>query len=218
MNQYTNYFKKHYGISSIEKDIPVYRQWFLAQWKLITSKVSIQKSSRVLEIGSGVGTIYSFLKPIIGETHYTGLELDKKACEFTNTFFKTNVFKNKSIEEYRPNRKLDIVFAFEVLEHVADPNIVIKKIYTILNDKGVFVGTSPYPYRKNVYADETHRYVLHPSNWEKLFKENGFKEVETYPMSFIPFIWRIHSLFNVRIPFYLPFPNFISTTLLIARK
>jgi SAM-dependent methyltransferase len=218
MNQYTNYFKDHYRISSLSQDLPVYRKWFLAQWKMILSKINIKKSSHVLEIGAGVGTVYSFLQPIIDKGNYIGLELDKKASDSCNEYFKINAFRNESIENFKHSQKFDYVFAFEVLEHVSDPYAVIKKIHEVLVADGVFVGTSPYPYYKNVYADKTHRYVLHPSNWKKLFVEQGFRSVETYPMSFIPYIWRIHPIFNVRIPFYIPFPYFISTTLIIARK
>lgn len=218
MSTYTNYFKNHFNISVSEKDITTYRQWFLTQWNFIQGKIKLKKNTKVLEIGSGLGIFYSFIEPIIGKDNYSGLELDSDTCTFTNTFFKTKNFKNIPIEKLISKDKYTLVAAFEVLEHIEDPMGVIHQIHELLSDDGVFVGTSPFPYPKNIYADETHRYVLHPSNWEKLFKESSFSDVKTFPMSFLPFVWRIHPVFNVRIPWYIPFPYFISTTLIIARK
>ena len=94
----------------------------------------------------------------------------------------------------------------------------IEKISDLLEDGGIFIGTSPYPYKKNVLADETHNFVLHPENWKRLFLDNGFKSVETFPMSFLPSLWRINKNFNIKLPLYLPFKYFISTCLIIAKK
>jgi SAM-dependent methyltransferase len=218
MNQYANYFRDHFNIAISEKDIVTYHQWFQPQWNFLNRKVKLTKKTRVLEIGSGIGGFYSFLRPIIDTKNYVGLEMDSKACAFTNMFFRTKNFKNQSIESFSTKTPLDFIFAFEVLEHLENPNKAIQKISVLLDKKGVFVGTSPYPYRKNIYADETHRYVLHPSNWKKLFEEHEFTSVETYPMSFFPYLWRISSTINLRIPFYIPFPYCISTTLIIAQK
>lgn len=218
MNQYNDYFTKHYKYKLSSDDIKTLTKWFYTQWKFFSPYINLSKSTRILEIGSGIGVVYSFLKDTIKDTNYVGLELDPKAVSFSNTLFKTKSFKNVSIEKFNTKEKFDTVFAFEVLEHVDDPVNVIAKISSLLSNDGVFIGTSPYPFAKNVYADETHKYVLHPTNWKKLFKENGFSKIETYPMSFFPFLWRLSTILNVRIPFYVPFPYFISTTLIIAKK
>lgn len=218
MNKYKNYFKKQYKNSLSGETIETYKKWFYAQWNFFLRKIKLMRNARVLEIGSGYGTVYSFLKVKINEKNYCGLELDYDMCKFTNNYFKTDVFKNISIENFKSRDKYDFIFAFEVLEHVDNPRKTIEKVRSLLKEKGTFIGTSPYPYPKNVYADDTHQYVLHPSNWEKLFKDSGFKSIETYPMSFVPFLWRLNKRINIRIPFYVPLPYFISTTLIIAKK
>jgi 2-polyprenyl-3-methyl-5-hydroxy-6-metoxy-1,4-benzoquinol methylase len=211
---YNNYFKKHLGYSYEEKDVSSYRKWFYAQYALIDKKLQIRREDKILEIGSGIGGFYSFLPH---DSEYTGIEMDKKAVAFTNKYFKTNKFFNKSLDGLG-NKKYDKIFAFEVLEHLENPRESIGKIYKSLNRNGLFCGSSPYPFSKNVFADETHLYVLNPENWKKLFLMNGFKKVELYPMSFFPIVWRVNKRFNIRIPVYLPFYGFISTCLIIARK
>jgi len=122
------------------------------------------------------------------------------------------MFNEKSKKKYKT------IFAFEVLEHLYNPQDGIKQIKDLLDEDGIFIGTSPFPFKKNVLADKTHRFCLHPENWKKFFLENGFKKVEIYPMSFIPFVWRINKHLNIRLPFYISIKHFISTTLIIAKK
>ncbi|MEK7090988.1 MAG: class I SAM-dependent methyltransferase [Patescibacteria group bacterium] len=217
-NKYLGYFKKHYHAKFSAEDIESSQKWLYPQWKLIKEKTTLSKKSKVLEIGAGFGGFYSYLSQVIEGNSYTGIELDKEVVKFCKDFFKTGNFTNISIERFNSKNKFNYIFAFEVLEHLNDPFETIGKIHSLLDKTGVFVGTSPYPYLKNVFADRTHRYVLHPVNWTKLFIEAGFKHVSIYPMSFIPFIWRLNKHLNFRIPFYIPFNGFISTALIIASK
>lgn len=216
-SDYSHYFKNHYKLSYNAKTLATYRKWFYRQWKEILKHVEIKKNQDVLEIGSGIGTLYSFLKDM-GVTKYKGLELDRDAVRFSNRYYTGKLFYNKRFEKFEIQQFLDYVFAFEVLEHLDDPDREIEKVYKILKKNGYFIGTSPYPFAKNIYADETHKYVLHPAGWKEMFEKHMFSKVDTYPMSFFPFVWRISGRLNFLIPVYLPFKNIISTTLIIAQK
>ena len=216
-NKYKNYFKSHYRSALTEKDIFNYGQWFFSQLNIIRSKVKVKKNGKILEIGSGFGGFYNLLSEA-EKKHYMGIELDIDATNFANEYFHTNVFKNKSLESLCGYDLVDRIFAFEVLEHLNNPLESIEKIHSLLNDKGIFIGTSPYPFLKNITGDKTHTFVLHPENWKRLFLNSGFREVEVIPMSFFPYIWRTHKLLNIRLPFYVSFPFFVSTTLIIAKK
>jgi SAM-dependent methyltransferase len=215
--KYKNYFLTQYKTGFSKNRVVLYRNWFYPQWKKLMKIVKIKKDTKILEIGAGMGALYSYLTEI-GLNSYTGLELDSDAVRFCNNYFKTKSFQNLSFEEFTTTRKYDYVFAFEVLEHLSDPEQCIDKIFHQLKEKGQFVGTSPYPYIKNIRADKTHKYVLHPENWRRLFLQAGFSKVEVVPMSFLPYLWRINKKLNVPIPFYVPLNNFISTTFIIANK
>ncbi len=215
-NQYNEYFKNHYKSTFSVKDIENYQKWFTAQWNFINKQIAIEKDEKVLEIGSGVGGFYAFLKG--KDIDYIGLEPDNQAMKFANAFFRKKIFHSIFLEEFSTEEKYNKIFAFEVLEHLENPLASIDKIYNLLKKDGIFCGTSPYPYYKNIVADKTHLSVLHPENWRHLFLLNGFKKVTLYPMSFFPYIWRVNKHLNYRIPFYVSFEGFISTCLIIAKK
>lgn len=216
-SQYDNYFVDHYKSKLSSEDIKIYKKWFQAQWKRINSLISISPNDRVLEIGSGFGGFYSFLQEA-GVKRYKGIELDSSVTEFANKHYKKKVFHTTSIEDLSGKEKYDKIFAFEVLEHIENPSQVIEKIHQHLKKGGIFCGTTPYPYRKNILADETHVSVLHPDNWQRLFELSGMELVTLQPMSFLPVLWRKFPALNKILPFYVPTPGFISTTLIVAKR
>jgi 2-polyprenyl-3-methyl-5-hydroxy-6-metoxy-1,4-benzoquinol methylase len=216
-NSYTGYFKEHYKSRLSEADVLSYRKWFFAQWKIIQKQVAIKPTLSVLEIGSGLGGVYSFLQEA-GIKDYVGIELDREVVDFSNAYFKTDVFRVTSIEDLPTDKKFDLILAFEVMEHIENPSAVLAKVHQLLRPGGVFCGTTPFPFRKNVYADETHLSVLHPANWQRLFNHAHFSNCRLQSMSFFPILWRVSKSINVRLPFYIPFKGFVATCLFIATK
>ena len=89
--RYKGYFRKHYGASFSKMDIENYRKWFYAQWRFINSKVKIKKSSRILELGAGLGGFCSLLS---NNNQYIGLELDQEAVNFANKYFDKKKIEN----------------------------------------------------------------------------------------------------------------------------
>lgn len=213
-NKYRGYFRNHFSAKFVKSDIDRDQKWFYTQFKFIKSLVDIKEDANVLEIGSGFGGLYDYLNC----NNYTGIDMDKEVVDFANKYYKTDKFVNVSLEEFKSSKRFDFIFAIEVLEHFSDPISDIAKIRQLLNNKGMFLGTTPYPFKKNIEADRTHSFVLHPENWKRLFLNEGFSNFRYYPMSFLPFVWRISRYLNLRLPLYLPFPHFISTTLIIAQK
>jgi len=214
---YNDYYKNHYKVAFSESDIEEWCKWFDVQWKLINSKVKIKKGMRILEIGPGFGGFYKYLQDVKG-VDYLGLDLDPEIVKFTNNYFHTNDFKFQQFETLNDKSGFDLIVAFEVLEHVENPTGVIDKVHQLLRPGGVFVGTTPYPFTKNIISDQTHISVLHPENWRRIFQLCGFKTTSLHPMSFAPFFWRVSSKLNIRIPFYVFLRGFVSTCLIIAKK
>lgn len=212
--KYKGYFKNHFSAKFAQSDIDRDRKWFYTQFKLIKKVVDIKSDTKILEIGSGFGGLYTYLN----SRNYTGIDVDKEVVDFTNKYFDTDKFLNISLRDFKKKEKYDYIFAVEVLEHFSDPISSIAKIKDLLNNGGMFVGTTPYPFKKNIDADLTHNFVLHPENWKRLFLNEGFSAFRYLPMSFLPFVWRVVKSANFKIPFYLPFPYFISTTLIVAKK
>ena len=213
-SNYQNYFKNHYQYAFCSDDLENYKKWFTAWFRLIKKQIPWWLNEKnILEIGSWIWWFYQFIREY--KSSYIGVEMDSDAVQWSNDYF-WNKFICSSFEDFTW-KDFDLIFAFEVLEHLLHPLESIDKIYNLLNVWGLFIWSSPYPYPKNIYADETHRFCLHPENRKKLFNDAWFV-THTIPMSFFPYIRRISPLLNVRLPFYIPFKYFMSTTLIIARK
>ncbi len=216
--EYLGYFARQYKYKFSSGDVRRYQQWIYPQWLKIKQELLKNARPSILEIGCAVGGLAQFIRSEIPNVSYSGLELDYQAVEYCKKTYPGSKFYCQSLEEFNSHKKFDFVIGLEVLEHLKNPEECIIKIHQVLKSSGCFIGTSPYPFTKNIYADSTHRYVLHPENWKKLFYAVHFNSVATYPLSFLPFLWRISKHLNIVIPAYLPFNYFISTTLIVARK
>jgi len=198
-------------------ELDLYRKWYSSWLAYINKLIPLyRKGNTVFEIGSGIGAVVSFFYE--HGVSITGSDISKKAVSIAKSLIPNVPFVVCDIEEGIPgNEKYDKILAFEVLEHLNDISGSITNIRKRLKRNGYFIGTSPYPYPKNM-LDPTHVHVMYPNYWAKVFKEKGFDEVTVRPISCIPFLWKIHKIFHPILPFYIPFKYFISTTLIIARN
>lgn len=189
INNHQNYFKEHYKFDYSVQGTNLQMNFLYSQLQYSLRKINKPLTDqKVLEVGSGLGALAKLILQH-NVSKYIGLELDKDIVDFCNQNISNN-FTNLSLKDYISSceDKFDFIFAFEVLEHFENPLEEIKNINHLLTDKGIFIGTSPYPFKKNILADETHLYVLHPLNWKRLFEMLGFSDVKLYPMTSLPYI------------------------------
>jgi 2-polyprenyl-3-methyl-5-hydroxy-6-metoxy-1,4-benzoquinol methylase len=85
--------------------------------------------------------------------------------------------------------KFDIVTAFDIIEHIQDPEPILKEFYSVLRLDGILVITTPN--MKSIgrklkkdnwfgYRDKTHISLLYPDEWIKLIEDSGFKVSNIY--------------------------------------
>lgn len=77
----------------------------------------------------------------------------------------------------------ECVIMTEVMEHLYDPNIVLKEIYRVLKPEGIFLGSVPHPDGENSNKKplEEHHYHCHifePKEIEELLNNNHFSYVD----------------------------------------
>lgn len=220
LSKWDEYFHTHYrpiGNTWGSRDVEKYSKWYFSWIDYIERTCLIfHKKLQIFEIGSAIGASASLLHDrghdVIG-SDISGFMVRQanRLCK-PIPFIHCDIQRGISIQ-----KKFDVIMGFEVLEHVDDLSKALKNIYQSLSSKGYFIGTSPYPYEKN-YLDKTHVNVKYPHEWKQLFLDNGFVSVDVCPMSFFPFIWRIHKRFNRVIPFYISWPFFVSTALIVAKR
>lgn len=102
----------------------------------------IQKGSKILEIGSGLG----YLTHALNKEGFVceGLEYSSSAVDFAKKFFNEKHTVG-IIEDFSSNHLVmyDVVIATEVIEHVIDPNKFIEDILKVLKPGGKLILTTP---------------------------------------------------------------------------
>ena len=118
---------------------------------------------------------------------------------------------------YTGDKNFDVAVAFDVVEHLKDPEVAISNTYKILRNDGVMILTTPNDY-KHISNDPTHINVKTPKEWGRIIKKAGFKEVTINQVTFIPYLYRFHHLLNIALPIASASPFLISPVFVIAKK
>lgn len=106
----------------------------------IVKSLFINTNKNVLDVGSGWG----FFLKIIREEGFQcqGIELSRNMAEFSRKKFNLPV-TSIPIEEYKPNKKFDIITLFGVIEHVKYPIDFLKHCKRLLADEGYILIFTP---------------------------------------------------------------------------
>ncbi|MEO5334325.1 MAG: class I SAM-dependent methyltransferase [Magnetococcus sp. YQC-5] len=88
----------------------------------------------LLDVGCGYGFFLEYLKNRVEVVH--GLELDSKVATYAREHFGLNV-ESCRIEAFQPDVMFDCIVMCDVLEHVTDPVMVLKRCRDLLSPGGV---------------------------------------------------------------------------------
>jgi ubiquinone/menaquinone biosynthesis C-methylase UbiE len=165
----------------------------------------LQKNDLVLDLGCGPGNL---IYPLFKYTEkVTGIDISKNALMVAKKY---SALKNVDFiladAENLPIRDecLDKIFAFEVLEHLPNPQKSLIEIYRVLRSKGLLVMLQQY--RLDDYAVIWHRFLykihlikntrarleiehihqLKPEGWARLLAESNFKLILRMATSILP--------------------------------
>lgn len=144
-----------------------------------------KNTGKLLEIGCGRG---EFLKLANKYFNVTGVDVSKYALETTDTSLKHKV-RHFDIEGDQPlTGQYDVIVAFNVLEHLANPTKAVKRIFQALQNNGLFVGSVPcntgllgslHTALTNLF-DKTHISTYTPGRWRALIRDTGFSQINFF--------------------------------------
>jgi 2-polyprenyl-3-methyl-5-hydroxy-6-metoxy-1,4-benzoquinol methylase len=155
----------------------------------------VGSDKRVLELGSGPGSITRLLKA--NGCRVTALELDESAIslvsEHCEQVFACDLNSADWPAKALATGKFEVVVAGDVLEHLYDPWTVLSTVRPLLSDNGYVVISLPHIGHNAIIAcllagdfaygpwgllDKTHVRFFGISNLQKLFEDAGLKIVE----------------------------------------
>ena len=101
------------------------------------------KKIQYLEIGPGHGLFLKYAIEVLNnESIYDIVDISETSIDITKEIIDRNIknhnlnFFIKDINEFKPNKKYDIIIAGEVLEHLNQPDLFLKKLSNLLNKNG----------------------------------------------------------------------------------
>ena len=137
---YSIAYRKKYKNISQPKPKHVYRAGKMAAERLQKMKPFVQTGSSLLDVGAGGGE-FTYLATANG-FKASGIDLNIGYLEFGRDAYQVPL-EVKDLSAISQKQKFNTITLFHVLEHLAQPRNVIKKMYETLNDGGHLVVEVP---------------------------------------------------------------------------
>ena len=144
----------------------------------IKSKNMPLKNINILDIGCGGGLISVPMKKL--GANVVGIDASLKNINIAKTYSKKNNLNIKYIcsspEKLKINKKFDILLMLEIVEHVDDINLFVKKSSKFLKKNGLmFIATLNKTLKSYIFAIVGAEYILNwlpigTHDWEKFVK------------------------------------------------
>lgn len=151
--------------------------WFIHRKKIISEVVArySEKNEKIIEIGAGTGNIARILwsegyKNIcVGEMHANGLEYAKHYG--LSGLYQFDLLKTPFIEHF------DVIFLFDVIEHIDRDNLAIKQTGNMLKKGGKIILTVPmYKWLwSNIDENSGHKRRYSVKTIKSLFNNKDFE-------------------------------------------
>ncbi len=142
----------------------------------------LKKPGRVLEIGAAAGDFLHLLEQKGNEV--SGVELSDRAVLRAKRDYGYEFFHGELRDAKFPDETFDYIVMYHVLEHVPNPQIILKEMHRILKVGGVIIIEVPHPsgvdarmsrkLLKNILDYPHHRYAFSPKFLKKLMRDSGF--------------------------------------------
>lgn len=120
--------------------------YFSPKLKYLRKYGALLKDVRFLDIGCQMGEYIYHLSKSSNFKQLKGIDIEPEYIEIGKKYFIKDIpnaeLKVQNLFDMK-NEKFDLIFMSEVIEHVDNPMLYLKKIYSLLNPNGYFIITTP---------------------------------------------------------------------------
>ena len=153
-------------------------------------RILSNKEISVLDIGCGSGYIRKMLYELGYRINYTGLDVSQhKDFEKYKQYSSRSKFIKSKIEDFKTEKKFDLVFSMCALEHIENDKLAVNKSRQLMKEGGTQIHIVPSKYSFWLYWKHGYR-RYNPARLRKIFGD----EIEIY---------RIGGFFSFLIHFFL---------------
>jgi SAM-dependent methyltransferase len=137
------------------------------------------EGKRVLEIGSGSG--YGTNRLAKNAKSITAIDKNRASInESREKYSFSNInFMCCKVENYSSDEKFDVIISLQVIEHLKDPEILLKKIHRSSEKNGLFIVSTPNRLTQSYKENPYHYREYSPKELLKILS-NHFREVDLY--------------------------------------
>lgn len=131
-----------------EPDSPLYRfkrrLTFRHVMKWLRRATRGRERFDMLEIGTGAGFFASFVEQEFPNANITGIEYDPRLVELAKTKVRMSTIVQGNAEELDlPDDTFDVVVSLQVIEHLYRPEMMLRRVHSLLRSSGMFIFTTP---------------------------------------------------------------------------
>lgn len=155
--------------------------------RLVESEVK-ERAGKLLDIGCGYGFFLGEMKS--RGWHVQGIEISRAGRQHVRETWGIQVHSQALEDLPLSENAFDVVTLFYVVEHVVDPNVLLKKVHHILKPRGLVLLRWPHTTpiaslmgplskRLDLYHTPYHLYDFTPKTMKMLLAKSGFRKVKT---------------------------------------
>jgi SAM-dependent methyltransferase len=147
----------------------------------------LPKTANILEIGCGNGFVLEKIYQS-GYKNVFGIEPSVNAVNKAPKSIKNKIVVNMFKTNLFPKNKFDLIFLFQTLDHISNPNEFIKECHHITKKGGYFLAfnhniesfSAKILKDKNPIIDIEHTVLYSPQTAKLFFEKNGYQVKQVY--------------------------------------